>query len=225
MSDKVSLDEAWGRVFPVIEGADRHISAGRGTHARPATAASLGLEPRLREQPIDGGGAHLQKEAMELLPILDDPMSDCRWQKQRDHLLEALRAEPVRQIPQSQEGLPHIGTVGGATASAAPSRDRFPAQKPDRMLPMIPCQFDELIENAPPFFPRTVAIALPDRQHQLRTRSHADPPHHCCSAPRCPLGPKLSATASGSSLGEAMRGQSLMSLDTRVLRERGPVAP
>ena len=113
------------------------VSAGCGTHARPATAASLGLDSRLREQPIDGGGAHLQKEAMELFPIINDPMGDGRWQKQWDHLLWALRAEPVRQIPQSHEGLTHIWTVGGATASAAPSRDRFPAQEPDRMLPMM----------------------------------------------------------------------------------------
>lgn len=74
------------------------------------------------------------------------------------------------------------------------------------MLPVIPGELDKLIKYLFSLLPRTVAVSLPDRQQQLRARSHADPPNHRRFAPRCPLRPKLFATASGSSLGEAMRG-------------------
>jgi hypothetical protein len=135
MGDKIDLDKPGWWVVPIAERPHRHGAAHRRAKARAPPATAARYQAHRREQAIDCRRADRQEQSANRLVDRQLAMPLQSRQQHRNDRLQPLRAEPVRCLPQHDQGLLDVLSVpsmdpplnGSAIADLRP-------QQPDCVL-------------------------------------------------------------------------------------------
>ena len=149
MRDQVALHEPGRRILPVPARTYRNPPPHRSRreHAPPAPDACLLTD--IAKTPIDRRRAHRRNAGPHIFAQLRMPMPLHRLHERRQQDLQALAANPVRGLPQDNQGIPNLVAI---LESPRPPitrlrRSRTPKQT-DRMLPVMPGHRHELVRHA-----------------------------------------------------------------------------
>ena len=139
-------------------------------------------QPAFREHAIDGPGAGGQEPVSEGFIAVDGSVPDRGRREHWDHLLEAFRAQSIGEVPQRQQGRPDFWPVGRTATSSGGASRPLPGQQLDGMLAMITRALDQLVEDPCSGCSGRDPLAISDREHNFRSRGHADSPDHLPAA-------------------------------------------
>ena len=121
------------------------------------------------QEPIDGRGAHVEKQSTNIGIEVQVAVPLHRFEQRRNSHLQSLPTDPVSGFPKDRERLYYglfVNTRPLNLLIRVLIRGWF-SQRSDRMFPVEPCYFDELVEDLSLLGMRGGVIPRRDRLNQF----------------------------------------------------------
>ncbi|MGY3693060.1 hypothetical protein ACVIGA_003140 [Bradyrhizobium sp. USDA 3240] len=210
--------QAWRRVCPVIESADRHLASNRRVESDSPPAPPSSRNFNVDQHPIDRRRAQSCQQRTLCARWLQPAMPLECGQQHWDHRYEALTADAIGGFPQRDQRVAHAGIFASPTcrwfgwarcpfvqwwSGPVPSGNR---QCSHRVLAVPTRRCCQLVKDPSLLHSSSRTVAPRHRGQHLAPCAHADPARHWRHRPDSVTPPQSSAELFGNIFDEAIRG-------------------